>query len=91
MFTIISLINFARYGEDTLFVLKCVMSGTINSFGFILVNHATTTGHAGPAAALVNVQTILHTLLGAAVLGQIPSEIQITAVIIGIVGSLCIT
>lgn len=91
IFTIISVVNFMRYGENAIFVLKCVLSGMINSFGFILVNHATTTGYAGPAAALVNIQTIIHTILSAIILRQIPGTLQIIAVVIGLLGSVLIT
>lgn len=91
IFTIISIVNFLRYGENASFVLECVLSGMINSFGFILVNHATTTGYAGPAAALVNIQTIIHTFLSAILLKQIPGVQQIIAVVIGLLGSVSIT
>lgn len=91
VFTIVSLINFAMYGEDIMFIIKCVLSGMINSFGFILVNHSTTTGYAGPAAALVNIQTIIHTILSAIIMNQVPTTQQIIAVVVGLGGSVLIT
>lgn len=72
-------------------MVQCVLSGMINGFGFILVNYSTTTGIAGPAAALVNVQTLLHTVMSAVILNQAPGLQQTLAMVVGVVGSLLIT
>ena len=91
IFTIVSIVNFWIYGESIVFIFECIASGFMNCAGFIFANHATTTGYAGPAAALISIQTIIHTLLSAIFLGQVPNMMQIIALIIGLTGSLSIT
>ena len=63
-------------------------------FGFLgntLINHATTKGYAGPAAALTNIQVVLQVSIDALFLNQIPNGMQVAACIWGIIGSLSIT
>ena len=91
IFTVVSIVNFITYGESIGFVIQCVLSGMINAFGSILLNYSITTGHAGPAAALVNIQTVLHTILSAIILSQSPGLQQIIAMIIGLIGSISIS
>ena len=68
-----------------------LIAGAFGFLGNIFVNHATSKGYAGPAAALTNIQVILQVIIDAVFLSQIPNFMQILAWICGIFGSLSLT
>ncbi|CAI2373403.1 unnamed protein product [Moneuplotes crassus] len=68
-----------------------LLAGGFGFLGNTFINHATTKGYAGPAAALANIQIIIQVVFNAAVFQQVPNGMQVVACICGICGSLSIT
>ena len=68
-----------------------IVSGILSCLGNVLINHATSTGFAGPASGLTNVQPIIQTVLNAFLLSQFPSHSQLLGLILGIAGSVALT
>lgn len=56
-----------------------ILAGGFGFLGNVLVNHATTKGYAGPAAALTNIQVVLQVVIDAVFLYQIPNWMQVLA------------
>lgn len=59
----------------------CMVSGTI------LMIYSATYGLAGPASAMVQCQGLIHTLISAFVLGQIPSVSAIIGMCFAVLGA----
>ncbi|CAI2371867.1 unnamed protein product [Moneuplotes crassus] len=67
--------------------LQMVLAGLILNVGGVFAAIAVSIGSAGVAYSLFNTQVIMFILLAALLLGQIPTTIEIVAVIFGIMGS----
>ena len=68
-----------------------ILAGGFGFMGNVFINHATTKGYTGPAAALANIQVIIQIILDIIFLTQFPNGMQIAACVCGLMGSLCIT
>ena len=68
-----------------------ILGGGLGFLGNVFVNHATTKGYAGPAAALSNMQVVIQVLIDAIFLDQVPNTMQIIACVFGVFGSVIIT
>jgi drug/metabolite transporter (DMT)-like permease len=68
-----------------------VISGIFNWIGNVLVNHATSHGHAGAASGLSNIQPIVQTILNSFFLSQFPNSSQIVGLVLGVLGSIALS
>ena len=66
--------------------IEIVSAGVMAALGVVLLNLALTSGLAGPVFALANIQVIIQTALDAAIIGDIPSGIEIISALFGVVG-----
>lgn len=73
------------------YLWKGTLGSILNNVGIVFVGNACATGVIGPSMALVNVQSILMTIMAAVFASQIPTWMQVLGLVIGILGSLVLT
>ncbi|CAI2368585.1 unnamed protein product [Moneuplotes crassus] len=72
-------------------VILGIVCGVLNGLASIFLFHATSTGVAGPAYALRNIEPIIQAIFGSIFFGSYLNSFQIVAIGVGIMGSLVIT
>jgi drug/metabolite transporter (DMT)-like permease len=76
------------YGVNVRLLIIGLVGSIINCVGIVCLSNASSKGPAGPVQALTSIQTILFTIVMALFYMQIPKNIEIVALLIGIYGSL---
>lgn len=68
-------------------LLQMILAGMIVNIGGACSNISVSIGTVGVSYSLTNVQVIIFAVLAAVFLHQIPSQIEILAALLGIIGS----
>jgi len=77
------------YGSHVLIfseIFEMTTAGFIGAFGGVFLNLAVTSGLAGPAFALANIQVVFQTLMDAFILGDVPTVIEVVSASLGVLG-----
>lgn len=67
------------------------MSAVLNTLGFMMLGISVVIGYAGPANALNSIQAIVLTGLGVMMMNQVPTQMQITGMLLGMTGTIIVS
>ena len=67
------------------------MSAVLNTLGFMMLGISVVIGYAGPANALNSIQAIILTGLGVMMMNQIPTDMQVAGMLLGMTGTIIVS
>ncbi|CAI2373540.1 unnamed protein product [Moneuplotes crassus] len=80
-----------NYGVEMSLLKDCIIGGILQETSMIMMYYSISTGYSGPAAALSSIQAPLQTALAAIFLFQVPSPLQVSGLILAMIGSILIS
>lgn len=87
----IYIFGFQGYQFDWASFSAGCMSAVLNTLGFMMLGISIVIGYAGPANALNSIQAVVLTFLGIMLMNQVPSGMQVTGMLLGMVGTIIVS